>query len=82
MKKPRLYDEFLRRLIAVNDETKTEAEHKRLELELYAWKEGVHDATGYRFNGDYYYIDKIDAGEMEERPMCCGVFLDWEHKEI
>jgi hypothetical protein len=69
-------------LVEVNDETKTEVEHKRLELILHAWKEGVEDASGHRFNGDFYYIEKIEAGEMVERPMCCGVFLDWAHKAI
>jgi len=76
----RLYDEFIRRLKEVNDESKTEIEHRSLYRELYGWKQGVKDAAGHTFNGDYYYIELIDSGEMEERPMCCGVFLDWEHK--
>jgi hypothetical protein len=38
----------------------------------------VEDATGHRFNGDHYYIPLIDRGEMKERPMCCGEFLDWK----
>lgn len=78
--KKRLYDEYIKRLIEVNDETKTEAQHRELGLIFYGWKQGVEDATGHRFNGDHYYIDKIDKGEMEERPMCCGQFLDWQHK--
>lgn len=76
--KTRLYDEYIRRLIEVNDETKTEEEHIRLKVSLRAWEDGVEDAAGHRFNGDYYYIDKIDRGEMEDRPMCCGEFLDWK----
>ena len=78
--KDRLYDEYLKRLINVNDETKTELEHSRLKSEFYGWKQGVEDAKGHRFNGDYYYIEKFDGGEMTERPMCCGEFLDWESK--
>ena len=78
--KNRLYDEYLKRLIEVNDESKTKEEHNRLKQEFWGWKQGVEDAAGHRFNGDYYYIDLIDKGEMEERPMCCGEFLDWEAK--
>ena len=74
--KKRLYDEYLKRLIDVNDETKTIDEHQRLTLEFRGWIQGVNDAAGYRFNGDYYYIEKgID------RPMCCGEFLDWTPKD-
>ena len=73
-----LYDKFIAKLVEVNDETKTVAEHRHLEIAFNAWKEGVKDAGGRDFNGDYYYIAKIDAGDMRDRPMCCGVFLDWE----
>ena len=76
-----IYNEFLKRLIEVNDETKTTAQHDRLVIEFNAWKQGVKDASGAQFNGDYYYIDMIDKGEMKERPMCCGVFLDWKSEE-
>jgi len=73
-----LYDEFFRRLIEVNDETRTEEEHRRSLIEFGGWKQGIDDALGVKFNGDYFYIDKFDSGEMQERPICCGVFLDWE----
>lgn len=76
--KKRLYDEYIKRLVEVNDETKTECEHKLLLAEFRGWKQGVEDATGYRFNGDYYYIEKFDAGEIAERPICCGEFIDWK----
>ena len=76
-----LYDEFIKRLIEVNDESKTDAEHARIESTFEGWTQGVADAIGRRFNGDYYYIEKIDAGEMTERPMCCGEFIDWKSKE-
>jgi hypothetical protein len=71
----RYYDEYIKRLTAVNDEHKTEIEHRLLKAELHGWMQGIEDATGYHFNGDYYYIEQgID------RPMCCGEFLDWESK--
>lgn len=72
----RYYDEFIRRLLLVNDESKTEAEHRIFKAELRGWVDGVEAATGYRFNGDYYYIQQgID------RPMCCGEFMDWKSKQ-
>lgn len=78
--KKRLYDEYIRRLLEVNDESKTEEEHNLIYSNFRGWLAGVEDANGYRFNGDYYYIDLFDSGKMSERPICCGVFLDWEHK--
>ena len=75
-----LYNEYIKRLINVNDEAKTEQEHFRLTTEFYGWKQGVEDATGRWFNGDYYYINLIDNNLMKERPMCCGEFLDWNQK--
>ena len=71
----RLYDEYIRQLTEVNDETKTEEEHRILRIKLNAWKQGVEDASGYRFNGDNYYI-----ALGVDRPMCCGEFLDWVSK--
>lgn len=77
-----LYDEYIRRLDEVNDETKTEHEHMRLCLIFDGWCAGVEAATGQRFNGDFHYIEKISNGEMQERPMCCGKFLDWQHQPV
>jgi len=76
--KNRLYDEYIKRLVEVNDETKTEREHNQLVAEFRGWIQGVEDAAGHRFNGDYYYIEKFDNEEMPERPLCCGQFLDWQ----
>ena len=76
--KKRLYDEYIRRLLEVNDESKTDNEHRMIESSFRGWIEGVKDAAGYRFNGDYYYIELFDSGKMQERPICCGVFLDWK----
>lgn len=76
--KTRLYDEYIRRLLEVNDENKTEDEHRLIEREFRGWLQGVEDAKDFRFNGDYYYIEKFDSGELPERPICCGVFLDWK----
>jgi len=72
-----LYEEFLWRLIEANDETKTKAEHDLIIAKFNGWKQGVMDAAGRWFNGDNYYIEKFIKGEMKERPICCGMFLDW-----
>jgi len=77
-KPERLYDEYIKRLIEVNDESKTDDEHRMIEARFRGWIEGVEDAAGHRFNGDYYYIELFDSGKMPERPTCCGVFLDWK----
>ena len=76
--KKRLYDEYLERLLEVNDESKTDDEHRQIEARFRGWLEGVEDAAGHRFNGDHYYIELFDSGKMQERPLCCGVFLDWK----
>ena len=78
--KKRLYDEFIERLTDVNDETKTQEEHYRLGVEFRGWKQGVEDALGQRFNGDFYYIELFDSGAIQERPICCGEFLDWKSR--
>lgn len=79
--KSRLYDEYIKRLLCVNDETKTPAEHNRIIAKFQSWKQGVEDAKGFRFNGDNYYIPLFESGEMKNRPICCGIFLDWKSVE-
>lgn len=69
---------YIQLLEGVNDESVTESAHLARERRFEAWCEGVKDASGRWFNGDHHYLDKIDAGEMDDRPMCCGVFLDWK----
>ena len=75
MSNEELWDKYLELLIAANDESKTEKDHYDTVRNLKGWLAGVFDAKGLRFNGDYYYLELgID------RPMCCGLFLDWECK--
>jgi hypothetical protein len=78
MKRQQLYEEYIKRLLEVNDESKTDDEHRQINDRFRGWVEGVEDASGNRFNGDWYYIDLFASGKMQERPLCCGVFLDWK----
>lgn len=71
-----LHEKHMHRVELVN-RSKTGAEHSARELELRAWRQGVEDA-GLRINlcaADNFYLDQgID------RPMCCGVWLDWSEE--
>ena len=70
-----LHKKHMARIDAVNI-APTELSHMVAHSELRAWRDGVTDAGGY--------IDLIlaDLEQMHargiDRPMCCGVFLDWE----
>lgn len=59
---------------AVNN-ARNEAEHSTREIYLRGWRDGV-EALGMKvdlFAADRHYLDQgID------RPMCCGVWLDWK----
>lgn len=72
--------QHIARVGAVNS-SETEEEHRRYQLALDAWRDGVCMALGldmsargsFLMEADQHYIDQgID------RPMCCGVWLDWE----
>lgn len=76
----KLYDEYLKRLIAVNDEQVPTVVHEARDREFTGWKAGIHDASGAWYNGDFYYLDLVNRGEMEPRDMVCGVFSDWQEK--
>lgn len=82
-----LWDEYVKRLEAVNDEHVTLDEHRKRERDLRLWQEGVSYAylqflnEPAFFNGDYHYLAKeMDSMGEVTRPMCAGVFLDWECK--
>jgi hypothetical protein len=69
-----LHEKHIKKIELVNN-ADTEALHNNRMLELRSWREGVQDA-GKSLDlcaCDMHYIAKgID------RPMCCGVWLDWE----
>lgn len=59
---------------AVNAAT-TEVEHREAELRLEGWREAA-DHFGHGWSGltaDNHSMAKYG----EDRPMCCGVLLDW-----
>ena len=69
-------------LDAVNHATTAEDRRTR-EIELRAWRRGFADACGYDdaemgsmlIDADWYYLNQP---EHAHRPMCGGVWLDWE----
>lgn len=71
-----LHPQHIKLIEAVND---AEDEHTHFERMLYlrAWRDGV-EATGRKLDlcaADMHYLNQgID------RPMCCGVWLDWVPK--
>lgn len=70
--------EHARLLDAVNN-ANTEYEHTRAEAFLNGWRRGVEScgrAIDY-CGADMYYIN-----QGVERPMCCGVFLDWKPEGV
>lgn len=60
---------------AVND-AKTEGEHQYADVFLQGWRAGVDDAGGY-WSGTWADMHTMKRFG-EERPMCCGVLLDWK----
>ena len=69
-----LHEKHILRIELVN-ESKTQDEHDHALTSLRHWRQGVEDA-GLRIDlcaADFHYLNQgID------RPMCCGVWLDWE----
>ena len=75
-----LWQEFIRRLEAANDETVSEIEHQVRLQTLQAWRDGIQQAAGYTFNGDMHYAqskDPVKRAIWDHRPLCMGLILDW-----
>jgi hypothetical protein len=72
-----LHEKHMKLVDAVNN-AKTEHEHYTLGQILHGWRDGVVDAGG-RVDLCAADLEQFDRG-FEHRPMCCGVFLDWEPK--
>ena len=72
-----LHDKHTRWLDLVNS-AETVEEHNLRRAQLDAWRTGVKDAgvTLDLIAADLHYL-----GQGIDRPMVCGVWLDWEPKE-
>ena len=68
-----LHEKHIHRIEQVNKAT-TDEEHSQRDRDLRNWRKGAEDA-GAKFDlfaCDYHYFD-----QGVDRPMCCGVWLDW-----
>ena len=68
-------------LIAKVNNAKTEREHRNAEIYLRAWRDGVAAHAGvdhFAIAMDWLHCDLHHEGADAERPMCLGVFLDWD----
>ena len=75
-----LHDKFIELLESANDETKTQQQHDIAVATLKGFRLASAHFNVDQLNGDWHYILKIESGEMADRPMCLGEFLDWEYK--
>lgn len=71
-----IHEKHMARIDAVNNTT-TEAEHQSQAMRLDGWRAGIRDAGGY-VNLIAADLEQMDARGVD-RPMCCGVFLDWQN---
>lgn len=68
-----LREKHIQLVESVNNST-TEAEHHDAQLRLGWWREGVMDAD---VNLSLMAADMHYLNQGIDRPMCCGVWLDW-----
>lgn len=73
-----LHEKHMARIDAVNN-AKSRIEHIMEYGKLEAWRDGAKDA-GRTLDLCAADLEQIDRGHGE-RPMCCGVFLDWKECE-
>lgn len=66
-------------LVDAVNEAKTERAHSDAQMILRGWREGMADA-GRPVELCHADLEQFDRG-FTERPMCCGVFLDWEESK-
>jgi len=67
-------NEHIRLVESVNN-AKTKREHDLADAHLYGWRQGVKATGG---DVDVCGADMFYLNQGIERPMCCGVWLDWE----
>lgn len=69
---------MLRELIANVNNAKTEYDHRRAEAFLRGYRQALNDLQAPY---DWTDADLHHEGADAERPMCLGVFLDWQPSE-
>ena len=70
-----MHEKHMTLVDAVNN-AKTEEEHFWKSRYLHGWRQGIEDA-GFQLDLCEADLEQFDRG-FEHRPMCCGVFLDWQ----
>jgi hypothetical protein len=70
-----LHEEHMKRVDAVNN-AQSQAEHWAAQDVLRGFRDGVK-AAGVTLDLTQCDLEQFERG-FEGRPMCCGVFLDWE----
>jgi len=69
-----LFEKHIALVDRVN-ESKTELDHRLNEYYLRGWRKGIEDT---RIEMSYTSVDLHYINKGIDRPMCCGVFLDWK----
>jgi len=59
----------------VND-AKTEYDHRYADAFLQGWRDGMLDAGDRSWS--FFEADQHTFTRFGDRPMCCGVLLDWK----
>lgn len=73
------HEKHMQYVDAVNNST-TDWEHAIAEATLRGFRDGLEVGLGRSINLIACDMTQFERGH-EERPMCCGVFLDWEPTE-
>lgn len=73
-----MHDKHMELIDAVNNAA-TEHDHWTAHCRLEGWRDGVRDA-GRRVDLIAADLEQFERG-FESRPMCCGVFNDWQPHE-
>lgn len=74
-----LHEKHMKLIDAVNN-SDTIDENWTNQCILWGWQKGIEDA-GLRLDLIAADLEQFERGN-EHRPMCCGIFLDWEPKEV
>jgi hypothetical protein len=77
LSRPELWREYVNLLESASDESVSREEHWIREARLHGWLDGVRDALGLFFNGDQHYLPQFESGDIKERSLCVGQFINW-----